>query len=80
MFASLTFSEDTVESHSMLSTRIPASAETCLCFLGGIIRGGEETWGVREEAVTRPRCSGARLRRLMGRVGDLRGLERLPRS
>ena len=60
--ASFTLSED-VESHSM---QPPASEDARLCLPGGMVRGGEETWGVREEV----RC-----RDLRGRVGDLSGLE-----
>lgn len=67
MLASFTLSEDTVESHSM---QPPASEEARLCLPElGMVRGGEETGGVREE-VTWPRC-----RDLRGRVGDLSGLE-----
>ena len=60
--ASFTLSEE-VESHSM---QPPASEDARLCLPGGMVRGGEETWGVREEV----RCSDLR-----GRVGDLSGLE-----
>ena len=48
MFASLTLSEE-VESHSM---QPPASEDRRLCL--GIIRGGEDTWGMRGE-LTWPR-------------------------
>ena len=65
MLASFTLSEE-VESHSM---QPPASEDARLCLPGGMVRGGEETWGVREE-VTWVRCSDLR-----GRVGDLSGLE-----
>ena len=64
--ASFTLSED-VESHSM---HPPASEEARLSLPElGMVRGGEETWGVSEE-VTWLRC-----RDLRGRVGDLSGLE-----
>ena len=65
MLASFTLSEDG-ESHSM---QPPASEDARLCLPGGMVRGGEETWGERGE-VTWVRC-----RDLRGRVGDLSGLE-----
>ena len=74
MFASLTLSED-VESHSM---QPPASDDRRLCL--GIIRGGEDTRGVRGElpwpdVPRRGELTWLRCRERMGSVGDLRGLE-----
>ena len=66
MFASLTRSED-VESHSM---QPPASEDARRCRPEGIIRGGEDTWGVWGEELT-----WVSWRDLRGSVGDLRGLE-----
>ena len=67
--ASFTLSED-VESHSM---QPPASEDARLCLPGGMVRGGEEPWGVREE--TWGEREEVRCRDLRGRVGDLSGLE-----
>ena len=85
MLASFTLSED-VESHSM---QPPASEDARLCLPGGMVRGGEQTWGVREETwgvreetwAVREETWGerevtwVRCRDLRGRVGDLSGLE-----
>ena len=72
MLASFTLSEDG-ESHSM---QPPASEDARLCLPGGMVRGGEETWGVRGETWgVREEVTWVRCRDLRGRVGDLSGLE-----